>query len=71
MPSKDMDDKATLAGYSFRTLRRAKEDLKKTGEIKYFQTGGGKEKTWHIQKASVFTELPDDTETPWSSDLLN
>ena len=34
MPSKDMDDKATLAGYSFRTLRRAKEDLKKTGEIK-------------------------------------
>lgn len=71
MPSKDMDDKATLAGYSFRTLRRAKEDLKKTGEIKYFQTGGGKEKTWHIQKASVFTELPDDTETPWSNDLLN
>lgn len=71
MPSKDMDDKATLAGYSFRTLRRAKEDLKKTGEIKYFQTGGGKEKTWHIQKVSVFTELPDDTETPWSNDLLN
>lgn len=69
MTSKELEDKAMLAGYSFRTLRRAKDDLKKTGEIKYFATGSAKDgnRAWHIQKAGAFTELPEGTPTPWDS----
>jgi len=67
MPSKDMESKAKAAGYSFRTLRRAKDELKQAGTVKYFQTGGAKDKVWHIQKVG-FTELPDDTPTPWTNE---
>ena len=67
MPSKELEDSAKAAGYSFRTLRRAKDDLKTTGQIKYFQTGSPKEKVWHIQRVEQqqFTELPEGTPTPW------
>lgn len=67
MPSKDMESKAKAAGYSFRTLRRAKDELKQAGTVKYFQTGGAKDKVWNIQKVG-FTELPDDTPTPWTNE---
>lgn len=67
MPSKDLESKAKAAGYSFRTLRRAKDELKQAGTVKYFQTGGAKDKVWHIQKVG-FTELPDDTPTPWTNE---
>ena len=67
LPSKDLESTARAAGYSFHTLRRSKEELKQDGQVKYFQTGSGKEKIWHIQKAETFTELPDDTPTPWTT----
>lgn len=69
LPSKDLESSAEAAGYSFRTLRRAKEALKNTGQIKYFQTGGQKEKVWHIQRVvqQTFMELPDDTPAPWTA----
>lgn len=65
MPSKDLESKAKAAGYSFRTLRRAKDELKQAGTVKYLQTGGAKDKVWHIQKVGL-TELPADTPTPWT-----
>lgn len=67
MPSKDLESKAKAAGYSFRTLRRAKDELKQAGTVKYFQTGGAKDKVWHIQKVG-FAKLPDDTPTPWTNE---
>lgn len=68
MPSKDLEGKAKLAGYSYITLRRAKDELKKAGAIKFFQTGGAKDKVWHVQivDAPKFTELPEGTPTPWT-----
>lgn len=68
MPSKDLEGKAKLAGYSYITLRRAKDELKKAGAVKFFQTGGTKDKVWHVQivDAPKFTELPDGTPTPWT-----
>ncbi len=68
MPSKDLEGKAKLAGYSYITLRRAKDELKKAGAVKFFQTGGAKDKVWHVQivDAPKFTELPDGTPTPWT-----
>lgn len=65
MPSKTLEDRAKSAGYSFRTLRRAKDELKEAGGVKYFQTGGNKNRVWHIQKADDFIELPGDTPTPF------
>lgn len=69
IPSKDLENRAKLAGYSYITLRRAKDDLKKAGEIKFFQTGGAKDKVWHIQRINQqqFTELPEGTPTPWTN----
>lgn len=67
MPSKELEGKAHLAGYSFRTLRRAKDELKQTGAVKYFQTGGGKDKAWHVQKMGL-TEPSDDIPEQWSND---
>lgn len=52
--SKELESKAKEAGYSFRTLRRAKDELKADGTIKYHQTGSGKEKIWHIEKVASF-----------------
>lgn len=67
MPSKELESNAKLAGYSFRTLRRAKDELKQTGAVKYFQTGGAKDKAWHIQKTNL-TEPSDDIPEQWSND---
>lgn len=70
MPTKDLEHDAQAAGYSTRTLRRAKDELKAAGQVKYFQTGSAKDKVWHIQKAErkAFTELPSDTPTPWTNE---
>lgn len=65
IPSKDLESRATEAGYSLRTLRRAKDELKRAKTVKYFQTGGAKDKAWHVQKVD-FVELPNDTPTPWT-----
>ena len=69
IPSKAMESKAQAAGYSFRTLRRAKDELKESGQIKYVQTGTPREKAWHIQlvQEQGFVDLPADTPMPWSS----
>lgn len=68
MPTKTLEEMAAAAGYSFRTLRRAKEDLKKDRRIKYYTTGSAKDgdRVWHIQMVDTFTELPPDTPTPWT-----
>lgn len=67
LPSKVLESSAKVAGYSFRTLRRAKDELKESGGITYFATGSAKDGTrsWHVQKAGIFSDLPADTPTPW------
>ena len=50
IPSKDLEGKAKAEGYSFRTLRRAKDELKRDGEIRYYQTGSASEKVWFIAR---------------------
>lgn len=69
MPSKELEGIAKAAGYAFRTVRRVKDELKKDGIIEYYTTGSARDgnRTWHIKKVDSFTELPDDTETPWTS----
>ena len=74
MPTADLDEKAKTAGYSFTAVKRAKQDLKKAGSVKYFHTGGNSGRVWHIQALSEpenggFEELPDDTETPFDNVL--
>lgn len=65
--SKDLSDKARAEGYSADVLRRAKDELKRKGEIHYYQTGSAKAKTWHVGLTSCndFQELSPDTETPF------
>ena len=47
--SKELEDKAKEYGYSFRTIRRAKDELKDNEVVKYFRTGGiGKEGEWNV-----------------------
>ena len=68
LPTKELESKAKMAGYSYATIRRAKDELKRDAAIKFTQTGAGKEKAWHIQKVETqqaFSELPADTPTPW------
>ncbi len=72
MPTNDLDEKAKVTGYSFTAMKRAKQDLKKDGAVKYFQTGGNANRVWNIQALvepdeSGFEELPDDTETPFEN----
>lgn len=58
IPSKDLETRAQSEGYSIRTLRRAKDELKQDAEIRYFQTGSTTEKIWFIAR-NTFT---------WSND---
>lgn len=74
MSTADLDKLATAAGYSFTAVKRAKQDLKKGGSVKYFHTGGNDARVWHIQalvepENGGFEELPDDTETPFDNAL--
>ena len=69
MPTKELDDMAKAAGFSYATIRRAKGELKTARQIDTLQTGGAKDKVWHTYKIAPkgFTELPSDTPTPWSN----
>lgn len=60
MKSKELEDKATEAGYSFRTFRRAKEELQHNGDIKNYKDG----REWSIELISV-KQLSVDEETPF------
>ena len=53
MQTKELETAATAAGFSFRTLRRAKDELKTNSEIRYFQIGGGRDKTWFIERITL------------------
>ncbi len=66
MKTKDLEEQAKESGYSYITFRRAKDDLKKNGDIKYFATGFSKEKTWYIEKVK-FSETPEDFTGPFDN----
>ena len=71
MPTADLDELITAAGYSFSSLKRAKADLKKEGNVRYFHTGSNDRRVWHIQAltdlTSNFEELREDIPTPFDS----
>ena len=50
MLTKDLETKAKEEGFKNSTLRRAKDHLKENAEIRYYQTGAGTEKAWHIKR---------------------
>ena len=51
VPSKILEESAKQAGYSFQTLRRAKEELKAAGDIQYYTAGSAKNGTreWRLR----------------------
>ena len=59
MPTKELEDDAKAEGYSYRTLRRAKDELKRDTEIRYYQAGNGKDKVWYVERLT----LPDAWDT--------
>lgn len=61
MKSKEMEERAKEAGYSQKTIRNAKDDLKNTEAIRYKNEGFGTEKVWIVEKTE-FSES--DTYTP-------
>ena len=68
MKTKELEEKASLSGYSSITLRRAKDELKKDKQVTYFQTGSAKkgDRIWYIALVGDdFIELPEDTVTPF------
>ena len=67
MPTKDVEEKAKAAGYSFSTIRIAKKALKEEGAVKSFQTGGPSDKVWNMQLLETpdFEALPVGTQTPF------
>ncbi len=72
MPTAELEAKAKLAGFSFAAVKRAKQELKAEKAVKYFHTGGPKDRVWHTQAltdpdSGDFEELPDDTETPFDN----
>ena len=71
MPTADLDELITAAGYSFSSLKRAKADLKREGNVRYFHTGSNDRSVWHIQAltdlTSNFEELREDIPTPFDS----
>ena len=62
MPVKDLEEQAKENGYSFRTLRRAKDELKESKDVKYLQSGHGKEKVWYIELTTVKLKEPEEDE---------
>ena len=50
MKSKEMEARAKEAGYSQKTIRNAKDDLKNTEAIRYKNEGFGTEKVWIVEK---------------------
>lgn len=64
MKSDDLSVKAKAAGYSIGTLRRAKDALKAEAQIRYFQTGSKKEKTWYTESTG-FAVMPPGSYNPF------
>lgn len=66
MYSDDLKNTAEQAGYSFRTLDRAKSELKEAKKIKYIAEGSAKggNRRWIVQRCG-FTELPEDIQIPF------
>ena len=53
-------------------LKRAKAELKKEGNVRYFHTGSNDSRVWHIQalvepENGGFEELPEDMPTPFDN----
>lgn len=53
LATKALEEKAKVAGYSHSTLRRAKDELKQAAEIKYYQEGSAKDKTWYVERLAL------------------
>lgn len=62
--TKELENSAKSAGYSFATVRRAKDELKKAGTIRYFSEGSGKEKVWFTQNED-YIELSENEPSPF------
>lgn len=69
MPSTELEDKLTAAGYSYATFKRARQTLKDEGRIKTHATGTRADRTWHTQllapELPKMEELPTDTPVPF------
>ena len=50
MKSKEMEEQAKEMGYSQKTIRNAKDDLKSSEAIRYKNEGFGAEKVWIVEK---------------------
>lgn len=59
MSVKELEESGKNAGYSYATIKRAKDELKDKKDIKYHATGFGKEKTWYIELYTL-EQIPDD-----------
>lgn len=53
-----LDEKAKDNGYSFRSIKASKTDLKKDGVIKFKQVGIGNDKKWHIELLQLSGDDP-------------
>lgn len=64
---KELEDDAAACGYSVRTLRRAKDELKHDRTIKFSTVGSAKngDRAWYIEMAK-FTEVPPDFQNPFT-----
>ena len=67
MPTAELEAAAKTAGYSFASIKRAKNELKAEGAIKYYTIGPPKDRIWHTQllNPAGFVELPEGTPTPF------
>ena len=64
---KTLEEAATREGYTAITLRRAKDDLKKDGRIKYKPEYKNGEKTYFMEivQGGLFREIPEDGDAPF------
>jgi RecA-family ATPase len=63
--SKELEERAKEAGYSYATLRRVKKELKEEKVVRFVQDGSSKDgsKVWYIQRFDVLTDLPESAYT--------
>ena len=70
MTAKSLESLANSAGYSPRTIRRAREDLQRDGTLTYERGKNGSHAPWELRLSSYpsqeFVELPPNEETPWT-----
>lgn len=63
MPTSELEEQAKRSGYSFSSIKRAKQDLKDSGNIRYFPIGSSKggNRTWYTQSlVSIEENILDD-----------